>query len=276
MSGWNGYYQNWNDYLINTQQIKRTSNKIETINDFLTGTNYINILNATDIDSYNIKVSGMKLGNNIYYYYYPSPESIERESFHITEDGVYTLPRTYTPVNTSTDNPQVGFWGNLSKGVVIEQLPLYPGALVGDGIDDYGVTQEAFNEEMSTVLLHYRRLVEVPNKWGYYTDGVNQNRLVTAYYQNSPYFYSNLIEKHNDGNIFIGESLQVIVGDTNLHLMEKLSNAERGKVAIYRLIFIREKLDDTQVEFLRQKVEMEYREWCKKNGYDYAINQLME
>lgn len=42
-------------------------------------------------------------------------------------------------------------------------------------------------------------------------------------------------------------------------------------MAIYRLIFIQEQLDDTQVEFLKWKVEKEYRDWCRANGYDYAI-----
>lgn len=155
--------------------------------------------------------------------------------------------------------------------VTIEQLPLYPGALVGDGIDDYGQSAEAIDEEVGTVLLHYRRLVEVPNRWGYYTDGVNQNRLIIAYYQNSPYFYSNLIAKHNDGNIFIGELSQAIAGNTNLHLMANTSNAERGQVAIYRLILIREQLNETQIAYLVNKVQKEYNDWCKANGYDYAI-----
>lgn len=51
---------------------------------------------------------------------------------------------------------------------------------------------------------------------------------------------------------------------------------ELGYAAIYRLILIQEQLDDAQVEFLRWKVEKEYREWCKANGYEYAINQLTE
>ena len=43
---------------------------------------------------------------------------------------------------------------------------------------------------------------------------------------------------------------------------------------IYRLILIQEQLDDAQVEFLKWKVEKEYRDWCLENGYEYAINQL--
>lgn len=49
-----------------------------------------------------------------------------------------------------------------------------------------------------------------------------------------------------------------------------------GKSALYRLILIREQLDGAQVEFLRWKVEKEYRDWCRENGYEYAMNQLTE
>lgn len=49
---------------------------------------------------------------------------------------------------------------------------------------------------------------------------------------------------------------------------------EIGYAAIYRLILIREQLDDAQVEFLKWKVVKEYRDWCLENGYEYAINQL--
>ncbi len=57
-----------------------------------------------------------------------------------------------------------------------------------------------------------------------------------------------------------------------------ISTAKEGVLcqnyALYRLIFIREQLDDAQVDFLKWKVEKEYRDWCKENGYEYAINQL--
>ena len=43
------------------------------------------------------------------------------------------------------------------------------------------------------------------------------------------------------------------------------------KMALYRLILIREQLNETQLEFLKWKVVKEYRDWCKANGYDYAI-----
>ena len=44
-----------------------------------------------------------------------------------------------------------------------------------------------------------------------------------------------------------------------------------SKVALYRLILIREQLDETQTAYLVNKVQKEYNDWCRANGYDYAI-----
>ena len=45
--------------------------------------------------------------------------------------------------------------------------------------------------------------------------------------------------------------------------------------AIFRLIFIQEQLDAAQLEFVKWKVEKEYRDWCKENGYEYAITEML-
>lgn len=48
-----------------------------------------------------------------------------------------------------------------------------------------------------------------------------------------------------------------------------------GAYALYRLIFIKEQLDEYQQEFLEWKVGKEYRDWCKENGYEYAIFEML-
>lgn len=219
-----------------------------------------------------LRISGISETNNIYIQQYNTTP-------------IYAKQQLYNGLNeieidlTGSSRPNYNYLtfvadSNYTTPVTIEQLPLYPGALVGDGIDDYGVTQEAINEEVGTILLHYRRLIEVPTKWGYYYDGLNSTRIFAAYTNTSPYFHSSLMEKYNDGNLFIGTTSQT--ADALLYIMSNNWAAERGQVAIFRLILIREQLDDAQVEFLRWKVEKEYREWCRANGYEYAINQLTE
>ena len=58
--------------------------------------------------------------------------------------------------------------------------------------------------------------------------------------------------------------------------MSNNSAAEMGQAAIYRLILIKEQLNEEQIAYLVNKVQKEYNDWCKANGYEYAINQLTE
>ena len=53
------------------------------------------------------------------------------------------------------------------------------------------------------------------------------------------------------------------------------NTAGENNCPIFRLIFIKEQLDDTQQEFLMWKVGKEYRDWCKENGYEYAISEML-
>lgn len=159
--------------------------------------------------------------------------------------------------------------------VTIEQLPLYPGALVSDGVDDYGVTQEAINDNIGYALLHYKRLIENPSNWGYYMDGLYSRRLYISYKPGGD-IYTNLTGTIDDGKTLTGKCNYTEPASEKLNVASTNESRERGQVAIYRLILIREQLDGAQVEYLRWKVEKEYRDWCKANGYEYAINQLTE
>lgn len=83
------------------------------------------------VPSYSVKVSGLVEGQNLDY------RSSNGLILNIKEDGIYRLPEFEFSANG-------GFYGfQLNKiqescNITIEQLPLYPGALVFDGVDDYG------------------------------------------------------------------------------------------------------------------------------------------
>lgn len=82
------------------------------------------------VPSYSVKVSGLMEGQNLDY------RSSNGLILNIKEDGVYILPEFEFSANG-------GFYGfQLNKiqescDITIEQLPLYPGALVFDGVDDW-------------------------------------------------------------------------------------------------------------------------------------------
>lgn len=92
------------------------------------------------VPSYSVKVSGLVEGQNLDY------RSSNGLILNIKEDGIYRLPEFEFSANG-------GFYGfQLNKiqescNITIEQLPLYPGFILGDGVDDLAVTEKEFNFE---------------------------------------------------------------------------------------------------------------------------------
>lgn len=150
--------------------------------------------------------------------------------------------------------------------VTIEQLPLYPGALVGDGVDDYGLTQEAINEEVGTMLVY-----------GDYLTTKAQYVLSCGLATEDTWLYAT--QEDNNGVARIGRPDKTVTDTMPMASLTRdpaspnarmyLFNAGDSNYAcawLSRLILIREQLDAAQVEFLRWKVEKEYRDWLIRMG----------
>lgn len=89
--------------------------------------------NKLAVKPFSVKISGLN-GQLLRYYYY---DGTVRKQINITSDGVYDLPES---IFSDSDIIYCGFYipaNEQSLDVTIEQLPLYPNALVSDGVDDY-------------------------------------------------------------------------------------------------------------------------------------------
>lgn len=143
-SGYNGYATDFTEWI--SSNTSRSPNKIVVTKDYLFPFNLASFENATNAPSFRIKVSGLPKGQNLYYKYI-NEEGLLEGRFDIPSDGIYTLPATAvsdTPTKVATlANEQYGI--NI-KGLTIEQLPLYEGALVTDGKDDMIVSQKTVQE----------------------------------------------------------------------------------------------------------------------------------
>lgn len=139
MSGVGGYNQNFNQYFVGVDESNKTvsdsSMKLVLLesdsqkviydqNSYQIGHTYNFYIKVTGIEGRILNVNAGTLGGRI---------------MSITEDGIYSI-------NVAVSDS----WGqnrlylifppsSSSNTVTIEQLPLYPGALVFDGVDDYGV-----------------------------------------------------------------------------------------------------------------------------------------
>ena len=89
---------------------------------------------ASNIPSYSIEIKGITSGQVLYYY--RNNEGLEK-NISYNKDGIYTLPLCY---KEGTSGITAGFTINTVDAVTITQLPsAYEGALVFDGVDDYGI-----------------------------------------------------------------------------------------------------------------------------------------
>lgn len=89
---------------------------------------------TSNTPSYSVKITGLNSGNILFYY--RNKEGIEE---HITynKDGIYQVPFCY---KDGTSGISTGFTIKSTDEITITQLPeAYEGALVFDGVDDYGM-----------------------------------------------------------------------------------------------------------------------------------------
>lgn len=96
---------------------------------------------SSNTPSFKIRVTGLtNIGYSKLTYYRRRDDGTE-EGILIHEDGEYELPESYNSVEGTGSSCGFNLYGEGSTEVVIEQLPLYPHALVSDGVDDYAMVE---------------------------------------------------------------------------------------------------------------------------------------
>jgi len=144
MSGVGGYVQNFNDFRNNSivdkvriDEQNSNSIKVTILNTEINNAIYI----PKDIyqfnKSYSIKISskGYNKGDLFLLFYVPSTSTATTVKVPLNPNGITEIPAI-------KEDGFLAVYINVSGKVgsfTIEQLPLYPGALVFDGVDDYGV-----------------------------------------------------------------------------------------------------------------------------------------
>lgn len=123
----------------NVGKVLYTKNKIEVIdglsNSFLTFS-YSTVMQLNEMK---VEIKGYK--TDIYYRY--ANEDGNMKTIVIKNNGIYELPKSFIYKDSTFD---VGFHVEYDSsidytGLTIEQIPDYQGALVSDGVDDYGLCE---------------------------------------------------------------------------------------------------------------------------------------
>lgn len=141
MSGANGYQLDFKTFTTGNTTLVNIKNdsmiEVTNVNN-KNGVTWINLnkLTSINLSSWTIKVTGMKSGDVLGYYYSGSEDATTRSKFDIREDGTYSLPKSIANSNNI---------GGIAFDVVvvanstyrIEQIGEYEGSICFDGIDDF-------------------------------------------------------------------------------------------------------------------------------------------
>lgn len=143
MSGVGGYKYNFlsNDWSADVNQLSVVlSHKIVIINK-RTSIQLVKLIRNELENTINItlKITGLE-ANGSSFKIYDNVGSSHAQEYN--KDGIYQINYTATEgANRIYFYVPGGNMGQLENPITIEQLPLYPGALVFDGVDDYGVCE---------------------------------------------------------------------------------------------------------------------------------------
>lgn len=188
MSGVGGYVDNWNssaDWAINSYWVNsHTDHKLQ----FITASTVVqvkskNIYNAENVYKNILKVNGLTEAVNkgavgdLRISAVDPITSKTIKSFSFKTDGIIQI--SFDDVLQDCFVAYL-LYGNNTKDIdiTIEQLPLYPGALVFDGVDDYGVCDNfpILTKEKGYTVVALRRWLSLYEDNKYYTLLVNSNQ----------------------------------------------------------------------------------------------------
>lgn len=180
----------------------------------------------------------------------------------ISQDGIYTIP-SFTFKGANSYHGYSLAKKQESCNVTVEQLPLYPGALVFDGVDDYGVCDNfpILTKEKGYTVVALRQWISmgegisglVSNVKNWFNDGAfileyNSNN-ATNKFVNRPVSFGNVNIEMDLPNNFTYQTSKSYKGvpittgsfkGTNSLLLGKLNNiiGNYSNVAIWELVFL--------------------------------------
>lgn len=256
MSGVNGYVQNFNDFRNNATVDKirideQSSNSVK-VTILTTGIgNAIYIAkNVYQFNkSYFIKISseGYSEGDLSLSFYTPSTSTATTVKVPLNSNGITEIPAIKEDDFLAVYLTVGGKVGSIT----IEQLPLYPGALVFDGVDDYGVCDNfpiLTKEKGYTVVALRQHLINTPTAYltangdsienssfimegNNLTDTWNFGKPTTM--QISRILATQTSKQYDGVNLNIGTNTE----SSNLLLVSKW-NVRYSKVVIWELVFL--------------------------------------
>ena len=255
MSGWNGYP------LPRAKEFSVSKNN----SNFWFG--YMRAPEAVKTKSWGIKIISNPTGDTISLIYLSSSNTIVK-NIQLQENVVNIIPpmtEDFANLAFSLPSHPVG------SVVTFEQLPIYGGALVSDGVDDYAVSDEVIDEEIGGVVMLAEKISDPATSYGnIFSSSVGLGGSAGKE-------IAGLVSKGSDSIIMgdpwtsFGKNEDAAYGldrspiAPNNKLMVGNNNSnEWGNVAFYQLRLIKNQPTDVQLEAIKWQ--------CRKEHDDYLIH----
>lgn len=144
MSGVGGYKFDFllNEWATSNDQISEKYSYKIVINN---KQNSVQLINNSRHIKITLKITGIEI-NKSTFRVYDNAGTEHKQDY--TKDGIYEIDYTANEgANIIYFYVFGGNMGQLENPITIEQLPLYPGFILGDGVDDFAVTEKELNFE---------------------------------------------------------------------------------------------------------------------------------
>ena len=149
MSGVGGYEYNWLDsalfitYLSGARGDGTITDNTITINNVKVSNGVIETRVSSPSKKYKVRVTGITSNETLRYVVYGDTSLGELATiiFNMKKDGEYELPASTYSATYNMKWQVIAASYPHTCNITIEQIPVYPNALVTDGVDDYGQVQ---------------------------------------------------------------------------------------------------------------------------------------
>lgn len=216
---------------------------------------------SVNVPAYKVKISGLLEGQRISigrgYNNGAKPTWITNIINSITNDGIYEIPAWNTVIEPANEEvrafisdfrPTVYATEDTPANVVIEVLPDYPGALVSDGIDDYGQCIKDFALPNDYTIVAIRKQIAV--KSGILVSKGNVDTGAFGFEVDGPaaYSYGEISLVNNFPSLFSYQTkssyngLTINVGtgtDTTAHKLRLFNNFNSSNYVLFALYDLR-------------------------------------
>lgn len=250
MSGYGGYNENYLKYK-KADNVFITDDHSITIMNFVPANIFVAYQYDTDpIKATKVRVTGLTATDQLTYEYSPS-DGGSRAVLPIPEDGEYDLPESIQS-SSETAGYNVGFAvrSALTKNVTIEQIPLYEGAIVTDGVDDY-LKLDKVGYKVGTIIIKYIP-ISIHRGWNTVFDTYNvvyENKCLMFYNRSVDNWGSTMKRKIvNDYSVFVSDTSKNV--DVPLYLGARYEKTIKDylNMALYSIAIYDRALSDQEVQ----------------------------